>query len=489
MRALRRWQRIWLDHAVAPEVVRLFRLLFFGVLAVDLWLEVEHAPRYGAGDFNVSHLPWLDGLLPVLERPVIAAGNLLQAYLAALIALGAGRRAAVWALTALYGVTYFGSQLDSYQHHYLVFLVLLACCGLTWPRGSAAGDAGAREPVPGWPIRLILAQVSIVYLFAALAKLDPRWWSGAVLELQVHGWAEGAIEQLGGFATAARLVVATELFLAAAIHVPALRAPAAALGIAFHVGIEAAGFRIGLFSYFMVAIYTLVLPERPIAAAARWLGERAGRLPLPRLPGSPPGTLATCAAAIAGGALLLATAPIGGPALAAAALAAAAGGALALSHRAAAPRTALLHLAACAALALLARPSVTDTARDYYRFWGGSSRRLGDLDTATAAYQRVVEVAPDYAQGHTSLANLYRRTGQPERALAEANVAQRLAPDDHRPHLVEAMVHDQAGDGPAALAAAERALERAPGDTEARRIAERWRASKAPAEAPAGGAP
>jgi hypothetical protein len=38
-------------------VLALFRLLFFGVLAVDMWLQVEHAPRYGAGDFNVSHLP------------------------------------------------------------------------------------------------------------------------------------------------------------------------------------------------------------------------------------------------------------------------------------------------------------------------------------------------------------------------------------------------------------------------------------------------
>ena len=136
---VRRYQRFWLDTQVAPEVLAAFRFLFFAVLAVDLWLQVEHAPRYGAGGFNVSHLPALDSILPVMTRPVVTALFIIQAWLAGLIAFGGGGRAAVVALTSLYGLTYFGSQLDSYQHHYLMFLVLLLCCFARWSPEDRGG--------------------------------------------------------------------------------------------------------------------------------------------------------------------------------------------------------------------------------------------------------------------------------------------------------------------------------------------------------------
>ena len=474
--AWRRWERWWLDHTVAPEALRLFRLLFFAVVAVDSWLEVAHAPRYGAGDFNVSHLPWLDGIIPVPGRPLVAFAFLAQAYLAALIALGAGGRLAIGALAALFAATYFPSQLDSYQHHYLLFLVLLLCCFVPW-EGAGRGD---REPVRGWPVRLVLVQISIVYLFAAVSKMDPRWWSGDVLALQVHGWARDAVERLGGFGRAAPLVVLVELLLAVAIHVRALRGPAAILGIVFHAGIEAAGFRIGLFSYFMLALYVLVIPERPLAWLVRrvdgWRAPLVDRWRARRLALPPAGRAGLAGAAILAGSAALLTVPLGPPAVAAALVCGGAGAALVVRRRGQAGSIALGHLAACLLVAILARPSVTDTAREYYQFWGGSSRRLGDLETATRAYQRVVAIDPGYAQGHTSLANLYRRRGEVDRALAEAAIAQRLAPQDHRPHLVEALIRDGAGQGPEALAAAERALERKPGDRQAAQIAARWRA-------------
>jgi hypothetical protein len=463
--AWRRWERVWLGHTIAPEIARGFRLLFFAVLALEMWLEVAHAPRYGAGGFNVSHLPWLGGLLPVLERPVVAFTFALMGYLAALVALGGARRPVLWALAGIYGLVYFSSQLDSYQHHYLLFLVLLLCGFLPWQRATG----GARERIPGWPVRLLLIQISIVYLFAAVSKMDARWWSGEVMSMQVHGWAGDLIARLGGFERAAHMVVLTEIGLAVAIHVRVLRAPAALVGVAFHAGIEASGFHIGLFSYFMIALYILVVPERPIVAIVRWLD----RVPLARATRNL-GWMGAAVASAAGAAILF-TMPIGVPAAAAAVVAALVGVALVVTRRERAGATALAHLGACAVLAILARPAVTDVALDYYRFWGGSSRRLGDLPAATRAYERAVEVAPGYAPAHTSLANLYRRTGQIDRALEEARTGQRLAPGDYRPHLVEAMVHDDADAGQEALAAAERALLRKPGQRDAQRIASRWR--------------
>jgi hypothetical protein len=477
-RLWRRYLRFWTDYRVAPEVLALFRLVFFAVLAVDAWLQVEHAPRYGAGGFNVSHLPALDGWLPVLARPLVAFLFILQAWLAGLFALGGGGRPALWTLTGLFGVTYFSSQLDSYQHHYLVFLVLLLLCFVRWEPAPVPppGKKKVPEPAGAWPVRLILVQISIVYVYAAMAKMEPLWLDGVVLERQVSAdWARDLIERMGSFKLVSGLVIATELGLAVAIHLRGLRRITAPVGILFHASIEASGFQIGLFSYFMIAVYLLVLPEAPIVRLVQWVHRHVPAIPLVTH-WAAAARLVLRASALALGAALLLLVPLGAPAVAAAvaALVLAIAGLYAVG-RELRDRHALAHLGACLLVAALARPAVTDVARDYHRFWGGSARRLGDLETATAAYQRAVELAPDHAQSHISLARLYQRTGKQDLALREAERAQSLEPANYRGHLVEALIRDAAGEGEAAVAAAERALAHEPGDRQAQALSARWR--------------
>ncbi|HEU5055335.1 MAG TPA: HTTM domain-containing protein [Kofleriaceae bacterium] len=472
----RRYLRFWTEVRVAPEVLALFRLLFFGVLAVDMWLQVEHAPRYGAGDFNVSHLPALDSWLPVLTRPLVAFLFILQAYLAGLFALGGGGRPVLVGLTVLFGVTYFSSQLDSYQHHYLMFLVLLVLCFVRWePAPAPPPGKKAPDPPPDWPVRLILVQISILYFYAAIAKTDPLWLDGRVLERQVSAeWARDLIDRMGGFKTVSGLVIATELGLAAAIHLRALRRFVAPVGILFHAGIEASGFQIGLFSYFMIALYVLVLPEAPIVRLVQWVHRHVPAIPLvTKWAGA--ARLVLRGSALALGAALLLLVPIGAAVAAAVAALVIGVAAQVALGRELRDRHALAHLGACLLVAALSRPAVTDVARDYHRFWGGSARRLGDLETATAAYQRAVELAPDHASSRVSLARLYQRTGRGDLALREAQRAQSLEPADYRGHLVEAMIRDAAGEGEAAVAAAERALALEPGDRDASAISARWR--------------
>jgi len=469
----RRTLRFWSDYRVAPEVLAVFRLLFFGVLAVDMWLQVQHAPRYGAGGFNVSHLPALDAHLPVLTRPAMAFLYILQAYLAGLVALGGGGRSALVALTSLFGVTYFSSQLDSYQHHYLMFLVLLLLCFVSW---EPAPEVKGKAPPGSWPVRLILVQMSIVYFYAAIAKMDVLWWDGRVMELQVSsGWARDLVERVGGFSFVSKMVIATELSLAAAIHVRSLRRFVAPIGILFHAGIEASGFQIGLFSYFMIALYVLVLPEAPIVRLVQWVHRHVPAVPLVTR-WAPLARLVLRGSAIALGAALVLLVPIGTPALVASAVVLVLGAAgIYAVPRERRDRHALAHLGGCLLLAFLARPGVTDVARDYYRFWGGSARRLGDLATATANYQRAVELAPDHAQSHVSLGNLYQMAGKNDLALREAERAQMLDPDEYRGYLLEAIIRDAAGEGHGAVAAADKALERKPGERQAFAIASRWR--------------
>jgi tetratricopeptide (TPR) repeat protein len=460
--ARRAVERFWFDVNVPPQVLRLFRLAFFAVLALDMWLEIAHAPRYGAGGFNVSHLPALDGILPALGRPAAAVLFGAGAALAALIAFGGVRRTLLVPLTALFGVFYFSSQLDSYQHHYLMFLVLVILCFADWGPASRGG----------WPLRLLLVQLSIVYFYAALSKLGPDWRHGTVLATQVSAeWARAFIERMGGFGRAAALVVFTELSLAVAIQLRALRPYAAAIGIPFHAFIELSGFHIGLFSYFMFALYVLMLPARPIVALVDWWDRASARVLRPQL------GWVRAAILIVAGAVVMITLPVGAAAAGALAAALLLGGWAVLrtppEHR---PRIAAGHVVACLAVALIARPAVTESARDYYRYWGGSARRLGDMTQAIESYVRVVELDPDYAQGHTALANLYKRASRFDDALREAKKAQALAPDDHRPFLVEALVHEAAGRADEAIAAAEKALAIEPGNPDATRIVQHRRA-------------
>src|SRR5690606_35634552 len=112
-----------------------------------------------------------------------------------------------------------------------------------------------------------------LYLWAAVAKMSPHWLDGTAMHGQIQaGPIRDAIEAVfgrasrgdtGGFAAAAKMVMLTELALAAGILWRRAWPLVWVVGVAFHAGVELAGFRIGLFSYFMISIYVVFLPRIP----------------------------------------------------------------------------------------------------------------------------------------------------------------------------------------------------------------------------------
>jgi hypothetical protein len=457
-----RYETFWCGMQVSDAKLSLFRFLFFGVVAVDAWLQIVHGPRYGAADFNVAHFPVLDALLPIPTRPVVLTVFLLQAYLAARVALGVGGRASIALLTALFGYGYFISQLNSYQHHYLIFLLLVCTCFFT------------RDPAKSWPIRLILVQISIVYLWAAVAKLDPLWLNGTTLDTgmsldSIRGIVEGTV----GWPTVAILTVVLELFLMVAIHIRRTRIVAFVIGAGFHISIEGSGFAIGLFSYFMLALYVLLIPDDIASFVVKPFRFVWARLS--------PETTALDQRAVVGavvvsvglvvGTLLLLLLPFEDDVVAIAliaALGATSGAMMFRNRKVSAPsftKLAVSHVGACALLLILALD--TNTARDYHRFWGGSLRRMGQLEEAVKVYERAVRIAPTHAPSRTSLGNLYRRTDRVDEALDEYKRALAINPGDWRPNLGAAMIYDLQNDGPAALAHAENVLRYQPNNREA----------------------
>ncbi len=243
----------WLDRYFfgSVDAARPYLLVkgFLFLLAFDCFIDlVPHGGRYGVGDFNVAHFRWLDAIQPT-PSPAIYLGTIfLIGLLALTIALSGHSRWALGALAALYTYGWAMSQLDSYQHHYLLTLALalfpafpLVSYALFGKTGEAtspepaseserATDESAEEQAaapsrPGrsrrrkkrgelraerkveakrakasasasksgasaWAYHLACVSFGIVYLFTAFAKSEPQWRSGHALRQIAPGRME-----------------------------------------------------------------------------------------------------------------------------------------------------------------------------------------------------------------------------------------------------------------------------------------------------------
>jgi tetratricopeptide (TPR) repeat protein len=149
-------------------------------------------------------------------------------------------------------------------------------------------------------------------------------------------------------------------------------------------------------------------------------------------------------------------------------------------------RLTAIGIAHLAAMTLwLAADRASTVAIDYYRFWGGSSRRLGDRATAERAYRELIDVAPDVPAGHFQLARMLLAQQKDDEAIAQLHEAQRLSPDDARPFVVEARWLAAHGRAAEAVAKARAATLADPNDRSARDLLDSvTRGGPPPAEAP-----
>ena len=454
----------WFGFEIPWAKLVVARVVVFGLLAIDALLQIRHAPRYGANDFNVGQLPLLDGL--GVGRVAYGVGQLVVAYLLVLTALGVATRWILPVAAALYAGLYFGSQLDSYQHHYLVALFLVIASCVPWQRPANAEPA---TPIRSWAVRLLLVQLAIMYLWAAISKLDPAWVDGRTLRNQIGGSLETLIESTVGFQVVSIAVIAVELALAATVWMRRSWFIAAPLGILFHAGIVTTGLEIGVFAYLMVAMYILVIPDRiwvllagtgPARAVQTWVRGVAAR----------PSRIAIGVALVVGIGLALLTRL---PDALVVALAASVIPLVMLIRallRGSAPVTAIAvaHVAAISLWLVVDRTSMV--AFDYYKYWGGSQRRLDHKPNAERAYRGLIDIAPDEALGHYQLGRILLAKGETEEALARLHDAQRLDPSHARAWIAEARWLAARGELPKAVAKAKDAVFAEPSNQEARAL-------------------
>ncbi len=423
------------------------------LLAFDCWIElVPHAGRYGAGGFNVAHFEWLDAVAP-LPTPALYIG---VQCLCGLIALGMActrpHRALMALLAGLYTYGWTMSMLDSYQHHYLLSLVLL--CGIFFPmtpaeqvlaaRSSVSNAAAARQ-TEAHETRASFAVLgltfSIVYVFAAIHKLEPQWWQGdALMRLGRSSEAVMALEQwwlsagfdrtqlwrlLGKATVFGQLLIASGYAAAPLLHrteslnrtggagriwlklMFGFKLMFGAAAILFHAGTELLDLNIGWFSYYMMlCAASYFFPASMLSwiastctVPARFIAHKIAERSQPHKPDDSFeitifAILVAIVSAALGASIDLPGAFTAGLLVAGTLIGVVM---LTLFTRKLARRAAMAWIAGSAlSMAFMWIALTQTTVRfDFYRFVGGDHRRRGEPHAALAAYIKANRYAPE----------------------------------------------------------------------------------------------
>lgn len=222
-------------------------------------------------------IPWAEWI-PEPTTGLVSVVITVWVVAAALFAAGYRARVTGGTLAAAMAVS-IGLDQQAYANHLYLLIILVALTALTHPDSAMSPKArrvGVAERVPAWPVLLIKIQVTVVYTFAGLTKLNDEFLGGGVLRgnlgrgfLDVPGWVTDSpsVEAL------AALVVVTELSIAALLWVPHRRTIAIGLGVLLHASIPvllAGPIQLAVFSTEMVATYLLFLDTEPSSRIAVW---------------------------------------------------------------------------------------------------------------------------------------------------------------------------------------------------------------------------
>jgi len=211
---------------------------------------------------------------PELPEAVYVALLWLAAATAIAMSLGVLTRLATGTTFAIVAYNLFLSTTHFHNNRaYLVIvlgLLAVAPCERELSVDAWLRRRQRRSPLdlraPAWPLWLLRFECSVVYAASGLSKLvDPDWFGGTVTwqrvtrargELEawpLPDWAVSAVTDRGFHTGAAKLIVLTELFIAAGLWFRPTRYAAVWVAVVFHVTIEASA-AVQVFSYLAIAV-------------------------------------------------------------------------------------------------------------------------------------------------------------------------------------------------------------------------------------------
>jgi hypothetical protein len=242
-------------------------------LALAVLLELPNSAKVllrmdDPGVIRVPLLPWTPAVTDGLAWVLIG----LWATTALAVLVGWRTRRAASALAAtLATVLLLDQQLFS-NHLYL--MVLLAALLAVANSGAAlsldARRAGEQAEVGRWPVWLIQFQISAVYGFAALAKINPDFLSGSTVATSLRRVGPLAVpdawRSMEPMLLLAVMAICAEAFLAVALWSPRWRQTAFVVALALHGGLAlwfAPTYLLVVFAAAMLPVLILFLDAGP----------------------------------------------------------------------------------------------------------------------------------------------------------------------------------------------------------------------------------
>jgi len=227
------------------------------------------------GILRAPYVTWAPRVTDGLAWVVIA----FWVVSAAALLVGWRTRLAAVVLTATVGAVLLLDQQLYSNHLYLIVLV----CGLLTVADCGAAlsvDAlrrGNQDEISGWPIWLLRLQVSLVYGYAALSKLNPDFLSGSVVASELRRAGPLAVPDAWRFAepmlVLSVLAIATEAFLSVALWSRPWRPMALVVALGLHLSITVwldPFYQLLVFSLVTLPLLILFLDATPASRVVVW---------------------------------------------------------------------------------------------------------------------------------------------------------------------------------------------------------------------------
>jgi len=243
-----------LGRQVSMRALALLRVLAGPIVLLHLrpFLADSLEGRTYGDAFHEQYADWY----PELPEPVYIGLLWLAAIAAVAMTLGVFVRLATTTTFAI--VTYNLFLSTTHFHNNRAYLVIVL--------GLLAAAPTDREQGPAWPLWLLRFEASAVYAASGLSKLvDPDWFGGTVTWQRVvrarddleawplPDWVVRVLTDRDFHTGAAKVIVLTELFIAAGLWLRPTRYLAVWVAVVFHVMIEVSA-SVQVFSFLAIAV-------------------------------------------------------------------------------------------------------------------------------------------------------------------------------------------------------------------------------------------
>ncbi|KOS08087.1 hypothetical protein AM493_20075 [Flavobacterium akiainvivens] len=251
----------------APLVI--FRMLFGVLLAWQAGLLVcEGWVKRNLIDpkFTFSHIG-MEWLQPLPGTGMYWYFGLLALY-GLLVMAGLFYRFAIIGYTVLWAGVYFMQKTTYNNHYYLLVLLCLIMCFL--PANANFSVDSKRNPkikttvMPAWCRYVIIAQIAVVYFYAAVAKLYPEWLNGTftagILNKAGRHFEIGFFRQHWFHVFIAWAGLLFDLLIVPLLLYRKTRVLAFIAAVVFHV-FNGLTLHIGIFPYLSLAMLVFFIPQ------------------------------------------------------------------------------------------------------------------------------------------------------------------------------------------------------------------------------------